>query len=130
MDTRVLGYKRLQQRMHVIFSFPRAAYPRIFGAGIPSMFSLINISSLHRILMNILQLLPKHLFVLDKLRMRSLFPTLIIPILAFVFLTEKRQLLQQTLGTSFFQVVDQLAGCVGFETRQFQSQVFYLYNHV
>jgi len=80
--------------------------------------------------MNILQLLPKHLFVLDKLRMRSLFPTLIIPILAFVFLTEKRQLLQQTLGTSFFQVVDQLAGCVGFETRQFQSQVFYLYNHV
>jgi len=35
------------------------------GAGIPPMFSLINISPLHRILMDILQFLPKHLFVLD-----------------------------------------------------------------
>ncbi len=64
--------------------------------------------------MDILQLLPKHLLILDKLRMRSFFPALIIPILAFVFLAGKRQLLQQPLGAAFLQMVDQFAGCVGF----------------
>jgi hypothetical protein len=79
------------------------------------MRSFIHIPPFHRILMDIVQLLPEYLFVFNKLRMRSFFPALIIPVLTFVIPAKKRQLLQQSLGATFFQVADQFASCVGFE---------------
>ena len=70
------------------------------------MHRFIHISPFHRVLMDIVQFLPEYLFVFDKLRVRSLFPALIIPILLVTF-AEKRQLLQQSLGVAFLEMVDQ-----------------------
>ena len=81
------------------------------------MFGQIHVSALHRVLVNVVQLLPHHRFTADQFRMGAFLPELVFPV-PLVRLFGQPQPVQQPLRPTRLQQFDEPAGRVGFETAQ------------
>jgi len=85
------------------------------------MFSVIYITSLNRVMVNILHFLPHHFIVLDQLRMYALLPKLIGTI-TFMFFFVKSKLIQNLLDVIFGKMLNNLFCCIGFEASNIPIQ--------
>jgi hypothetical protein len=79
--------------------------------------------------MHILQFFPKHLFTLDKLRVASLFPELIMGI-SFMGFLEKCQKIQDPCCLALFQIPQNFFGSEGLEIMELLGQIASLQNAV
>jgi hypothetical protein len=86
------------------------------------MHRLIHESSLHRVVVYVLDLLPHHLLVLDQLWMAALLPKLVGPVLLVLELV-LLQLFEHTPGVLGFEIVDDRTGCERLEGGEFFGQI-------
>ena len=96
----------LQQPVHALI---------ISCAGITPMLRVINIPPFYRISVNILNLLPHHLFICYQFRMYAFLPELVSSI-CFMRFFIKSQLFQNSCHTVFIKIMEQFFGCIRFET--------------
>lgn len=83
-------------------------------AGIPPMLRTVHIATLDGIVVHIVQLLPHHGFIADKLWMVALFPDLV-DRFGFVWALEESQHFQDFRRAALLQIIDDGPGRVGFE---------------
>ena len=81
------------------------------------MFGQIHVSALHRVLVNVVQLLPHRRFTADQFRMGAFLPELVFPV-TLVRLFRQSQPVQQPFRLVRLQQFDEPVGGEGLEAAQ------------